>query len=170
VPNSLVATAGVDNMGLREYRRVYTTLGITYDTPPETIEAFLEGIKNIIKANPHTRKDYFHAVFNDFGNSALEIMLYFFLSVPDWSNELVERQNVLLEIVRLAEELGVEFAFPTQTLHVETFPEKTPTRTTPEPDPDRLAEAAKRFGRDGSAARPAGSGLFTPPFREDTGS
>jgi MscS family membrane protein len=170
VPNSLVVTAGVDNLGLRQYRRVYTTLGITYDTPPETIEAFLEGIKNIIKANPNTRKDYFQVVFHDFGDSGLKIMLYFFLEVPDWSNELVERQNVLLEVVRLAERLGVEFAFPTRTLHVETFPEKTPTRTAQQADAAALAEAAKEFAQGGPSARPAGSGLYTPPFREEPGS
>ncbi|MEM6884290.1 MAG: mechanosensitive ion channel domain-containing protein, partial [Verrucomicrobiota bacterium] len=55
IPNSEIANTGVDNMGQREYRRVKTFLGVTYDTPSEKIEAFLEGIKNIIKANPHTR-------------------------------------------------------------------------------------------------------------------
>jgi MscS family membrane protein len=36
---------------------------------------------------------------------------------------LVERQRVLLEIVRLAERLEVKFAFPTQTVEVERLPE-----------------------------------------------
>jgi len=83
IPNSEIANTGVDNMGLRQYRRVKTFLGVTYDTPSEKIEAFLEGIKKIIQANPHTRKDYFHVVFNDHGPSSLDIMVYFFLSVPD---------------------------------------------------------------------------------------
>ncbi|MEO0454530.1 MAG: mechanosensitive ion channel domain-containing protein, partial [Verrucomicrobiota bacterium] len=71
IPNAEVANSDIDNMGLREYRRVKTTLGVAYDTPAEKMEAFLEGIKNIIKANPNTRKDYFHVVFNDFGPSSL---------------------------------------------------------------------------------------------------
>ncbi|MEM9400532.1 MAG: mechanosensitive ion channel family protein, partial [Verrucomicrobiota bacterium] len=128
VPNSELATSSIDNMGKREYRRVRTILGVTYDTPPDKIEAFLEGIKNIIKANKYTRKDYFHVVFSDFGASSLDILLYFFLIVPDWSQELVQRQNVYLEIIRLANELGVDFAFPTQSLHIETFPEKQNVR------------------------------------------
>lgn len=88
------------------------------------LKVFLEGIKNIIKANPITRKDYFHVVFYDYGSDSLIIMLYLFFKVPDWSNELIERQNILLEIFRLAKESKIEFAFPTKTLHVETFPEK----------------------------------------------
>jgi MscS family membrane protein len=167
IPNSMIATDSVDNMGLRRYRRVMTTIGITYDTPAEKVEAFLEGIKNVIKANEHTRKDYFHVVFNDFGPSSLNILLYFFLDVPDWGSELLERQNVLLEITRLADRIGVDFAFPTQTVHVETFPEKQPLRGPHEVDADRLSTTAAAFRADGAEARPAGSGLFVPSFKED---
>ena len=123
IPSSEMAVASIDNMGMRRYRRVRTVVQVTYDTPSETIEAFVEGIKDIIRNHPTTRKDYFHVVFNDFGAHSLDILVYFFLLAPDWSRELVERQKVLLQIVRLAEELGVRFAFPTQTLHVESVPE-----------------------------------------------
>ncbi|MEM6820797.1 MAG: mechanosensitive ion channel family protein [Verrucomicrobiota bacterium] len=166
IPNSEIANTGVDNMGLRKYRRVKTFLGVTYDTPAEKIEAFLEGIKNIIKANPNTRKDYFHVVFNQFGPSSLDIMLYFFLKVPDWSNELVERQNVFLEIVRLAEDLGVEFAFPTQTLHIMDLPGNPPHDPGHNRDSHHLSESVKRFAPGGEQSKPAGSGLFVPPFKD----
>lgn len=122
IPNSKIATSSIDNMGLRDYRRVKTTIGITYDTPPEKVEAFVKGIKDIIKNSLSTRKDYFHVVFTDFGPSSLNILLYFFLKVPDWSTELVERQKIFLEIKRLAAALEVNFAFPTQSLHIETLP------------------------------------------------
>ena len=65
-------------------------------------------------------------IFKEYGPSSLDIMLYYFLDVPDWSEELVQKQNIYLEIFRLAEELKIDFAFPTQTLHVESFPEKQP--------------------------------------------
>ena len=78
-------------------------------------------------ASPTTRKDEFHVVLNDFAPSSLSIMLYFFLQVPDWPTELIERQRVLLDIVRLVERLEVKFAFPTQTVEVERLPERAPT-------------------------------------------
>lgn len=166
VPNSEVANVKIDNMGMREYRRVYSKIGVTYDTPPEKLEAFMEGIKNIIKANPYTRKDYFHVVFSDYGDSSLNIMLYFFLRVPTWNDELVERQNVYLEIKRLAVELGIEFAFPTRTLHVENFPEKQPLRPPVEVSEEQLKKTARAFGGEGEKSRPGGLGFFTPPHRE----
>lgn len=124
VPNGKLADMTIDNNGLRKYRRFYTTITITYDTPPNLIESFVKGLRNIVANHPHTWKDFYQIHFNDFGNSSLNIMFYIFFSVPTWDEELACRQEVLLEIVRLAEHLGVRFAFPTQTLHMENFPEK----------------------------------------------
>ena len=166
VPNSVLANANVDNMGRREYRRIKTLLGLTYDTPAEKVEAFTEGVKNIIKANPYTRKDYYHVVFNSYGDCSLNILLYCFLKVPDWANELVERQKIFLEILRLAEELGVDFAFPTQSLHIESFPEKEGLRKPHHIDAKLLSEQAAAFGVGGAKAKPGGHGIFVPPFKE----
>ncbi|NLV68525.1 MAG: mechanosensitive ion channel family protein [Spirochaetes bacterium] len=166
IPNADLATKAVDNMGRREYRRVREVLGITYDTPAEKIEAFLEGIKNIIKNNPATRKDYFHVVFNAYGDSSLNILLYFFLKVPDWSAELVEKQNIMLEILRLAAELKVDFAFPTQTLHIETTPDKNDPAARTLFNLDEIKKTAADFGPGGKSAKPDGLGIYTPFFKE----
>ena len=145
LPNSRLTTAVVDNMGRRRYRRVKTTLGVQYSTTPEQIDAFCEGIRELIRRNKTTRKDYFHVYFNGFGESSLDIMIYFFLRVPDWASELRERHSIFGEILRLAQELKVEFAFPTRTLHM--HPE------TAVPTPHALPhDDAVMFGRE-SAAR-----------------
>jgi MscS family membrane protein len=170
VPNADVAASSVDNMGCREFRRIKAFFGLTYDTPPEKMEAFLEGLKNIVEANEYTRKDYYHIVFSGYGASSLDVMLYCFLKVPDWSVELVERQNIYLEILRMAQEVGVDFAYPTQSLHIETMPEKDPVRKPHTIDRKQLASSAKSFGPDGENACPGGMGLFVPPFETSRGS
>jgi MscS family membrane protein len=152
IPNSEVAMSPVDNMGMRRYRRVRTILAITYDTPPEKISAFTEGIKTILRAHPRVRPENFHVVFNDFGASSLDILLYFFLEVPDWATELREREAILLDIIRLAKELGVSFAFPTQTLHLESTPEHpAPDRHGP-PDPARWTAILRKFSAPRTSA------------------
>ncbi len=118
VPNSTLVRATVDNFGRRRFRRYSTHISITYDTPPEKIETFCEGVREIIRLHPYTRKDYFHVWLNKFGPSSLDVMLYVFHECPDWGTELRERQRLMLDIIRLANRLGVEFAFPTQTLHI----------------------------------------------------
>ncbi|MGR8932986.1 MAG: mechanosensitive ion channel family protein [Gammaproteobacteria bacterium] len=122
IPSSQVVNSTVDNMGRRAYRRVKTVLNLTYDTPAGKIEAFAEGIREIIRQHPHTHKGNIQVVFHDFGPHSLDILVYFFLQVPDWSAELLERQRILLDILRLAETDGVQFAFPTETVHIESWP------------------------------------------------
>ena len=122
VPNAKMTTAVIDNMGRRRYRRVKCSLGIEYDTPPETIDAFCEGIRELIRVHPYTRKDYYMVYLHEFAESSLNILLYAFHEVPDWGTELRERHRLFADIIRLANRLGVSFAFPTQTLHLASLP------------------------------------------------
>ncbi len=124
IPNGVITNQMINNHGLRVYRRFMTNIAVNYDTPPAVIEAFVDGLKKIVESHPKTRKDYFEVHFNGMGAFSLDILFYIFFEVPTWSEELKARHEILLDIVRLADKLGVNFAFPTQTLHVETFPEK----------------------------------------------
>ena len=55
-----------------------------------------------------------------------------FFDTTDWTKEMEAKQELMFGVMKLAETLGVRFAFPTTTIHVEDFPEKkthTPTYT-----------------------------------------
>ncbi len=161
VPNAMLVRATVDNFGRRRYRRFSTHIGVTYDTPPDTIEAFCEGIREIVRLHPYTRKDSFHVWLNKWGPSSLDIMIYIFHECPDWGTELRERQRFMLDVMRLAEKMGVSFAFPTQTIEFKN------TDLAPEPEalptPRRDTEmAARRTGIE--AAR---SLTGEQPWREE---
>ena len=125
VPNGRLADSSIDNHGLREFRRFFMHISITYDTPPDLIEVYVEGLRKIVERHPNTRKDFYIVEFNEMADFSLQIMFYIFFAVPTWGEELRARHEVLIEIVRLAEKLGVRFAFPTSTLHMETFPDKS---------------------------------------------
>ena len=125
IPNGRLADHTIDNHGLRVYRRFNTHIAVTYDTPPLLISTFIEGLKKIVLDHPNTRKDYYEIHLHEMGDSSLNILFYIFFEVPTWTEELTCRHQVLLQILELAEALGVRFAFPTQTLHMETFPGQT---------------------------------------------
>jgi MscS family membrane protein len=118
IPNANLVRAKVDNYGKRKYRRWKTNIGVQYDTKPDQLVAFAEGIREIVRCHPYTRKDYFQVWVNEFGPSSINILVYVFHETPDWSTELRERERMMLDIMRLADRLSVQFAFPTQTLHV----------------------------------------------------
>lgn len=122
IPNGKLSDVTINNMGKRSYRRYTTTLGVDYNTPPELLDAFVEGLRELVKIQPKTRKDYFEIHFHSYGDFSLNVLVYLFFETEDWSKELEARHQFNMEIMRLAKSLGVSFAFPTQTLKVDTLP------------------------------------------------
>ncbi len=160
VPNAKFTEANIDNYGRRVYRRTKLTLGLTYDTTPEQMQAFVEGIRAIVRANPSTRKDYYEVHMEGFGQHSLDVLVYFFFKVDTWSEELRQRHNVFLEIMRLAQALGVSFAFPTRTLQVDSLPQPGVTRARREqPREAELGVVVDAFGPGGSRSRPSGPAI-----------
>jgi MscS family membrane protein len=126
VPNSIISESVINNKGLRIYRRYTTELGVRYDTPPELIEAFVKGIRELIVAHPDTRSESYNVEFTGFGDSALLILLNVYFKRLDWGSEQSSKHRLHIAIVKLAAALNVEFAFPSSTLMIEQFPDKNP--------------------------------------------
>lgn len=120
VPNAKLTETPIDNYGARRWRRYVANLSLTYDTPPQRVAAFCDGVRAIIQRLPGMRRDYALVEFNEYGESGLRIMVYCFMDAPDWNTELSIRTALNLEMLKLASDLGVSFAFPTRTLHLET--------------------------------------------------
>lgn len=119
IPNAKVADAIVDNYGARTFRRIRTTLALRYDTTPEQIEIFIEGVRDIIMANSYVRADDITVALNEMSPSALNILVNCFLRVSSSVEEHRERQDLYLKFLALAQRLNISFAYPTQTLHIE---------------------------------------------------
>lgn len=145
VPNGKLSDMVINNYGLRVYRRYNTTITITYDTPPVLIDAFIAGLKEIVAQHPGTRKDYYEIHLNEMSATSLDILFYIFFSVGDWSDELKARHQILMAIIQLADELGVRFAYPTSTIHIEEFPGKGKTSPDYKIDSKTTAAALESF-------------------------
>ena len=124
IPNSKLSEIIINNKGLRLFRRYNTNLGLRYDTPPELIEAFVKGVRALIIAHPETRSDSFNVEFTGFGDSALLVMVNVYFKSLAWGIEQSSKHRLHIAIVKLAKELGVDFAFPSTTVTIEQFPEK----------------------------------------------
>jgi len=149
VPNGNLMDSGIDNMGKRRWRRYKTTLGVAYHTKPDQLQAFVEGIRAIIQANPGMRQDYYIVEFHGFGPTSLDILVYCFIDAEDWNQELRTRHVLNLDIMRLAESLQVEFAFPTQTLHIARMPGQ-PQQLPEIPERTHLRDVIDSFGPGGN--------------------
>ena len=122
IPNNAVVNTTVENLSLRNMRRQRFVVQVTYGTAREKLEQLIAGGKQLITDHPLTNKAKFDVRLNDFGESSLNILVYFHLETTEYSAELEAREEILLSIMDLAAELGVDFAFPTRTLVIETPP------------------------------------------------
>ncbi len=154
VPNARMTDTAVNNMGQRTWRRYYTTVGIAYHTDPDRIQAFVEGIRAIVRANQQMRHDYYIVELHSFGTSSLNIIVYTFIGAASWNEELRARHVFNLDIIRLAKELQVEFAFPTQTLHIASQIEGEP-QLPPIRDRDDLGQTIDAFAPEGDLGQRA---------------
>lgn len=145
VPNGILADMTIDNMGMRKYRRYKTYLAVTYDTPPDVLEAYVSGLRKIVDNHPSTRKDYYNIFVNTFNSSSIDILFYVFFEVPTWPEELKARHELNLLAIKLAEELGVRFAFPTQTIHIEDMPGQLPKTPTYKDEKSEIDKKVDKF-------------------------
>ncbi len=118
VPNSQLANMVVDNIDARPKRRVKMRIGLTYDATPAQLEKAIAGIERILKEHIGVDQDFFLVKFDEFADSSLSIFLYYFTKTTHWAEHLQIRQEVNLQIMKLLDELGLEFAFPTRTVHL----------------------------------------------------
>jgi MscS family membrane protein len=122
LPNSFLTTTAINNWSLMKKRRIYTSIGLTYDTPPEKMEAAVNMIRELIKKDPNIHDDFFLVNFDKLSDFSLDIFIYCFTVTTNWGEYMDAKQEFLLNIMRGIKDLGLEFAFPTQTIHMESMP------------------------------------------------
>lgn len=128
LPNASLTTTSINNWSRMRKRRIKTTIGITYGTPPEKVREAVEKIRQIIRDEGDIHSDFFLVYFDEFGPSSLNIFIYCFTVTTKWAEYLAVKERFYLKIMEEFEKLGVEFAFPTQTIHIASMPEEARLR------------------------------------------
>lgn len=119
IPNQHLANATIENISLMPRRRVRFTLGVTYDTSAPQMQELVTRIEAYLLA----RQDVDHELpvvvrFSDFGASSLDVLIQYFAATSDWIEHMQVRHEINLGLMNLVEELGLEVAFPTRTVHL----------------------------------------------------
>jgi len=115
--NSDLLTSRIRNFKRMQERRAVFTFGVTYDTPPEKLEIIPDTVRRLIEEEEQTRFDRCH--FKGFGDFALTFETVFYILVPDYNVYMDIQQSINLKLSRFFAETGIEFAFPTQTIHLQ---------------------------------------------------
>ncbi|RUM58321.1 MAG: mechanosensitive ion channel family protein [Persephonella sp.] len=124
VPNSYIANNPIENFSRRQNRRIKMYIGLTYDTPVKIISKIVEEIRYMLIRHPRIDKNRTLLVyFDEFGESSLNIFVYTFTDTADWEEYLAIKQDVMLKIMEIVEKNGSSFAFPSESIYIEKFPE-----------------------------------------------
>lgn len=124
--NSDLLAGRIQNFGRMYERRASFTLGVPYDTPREKLARIPDMVREAIQAEEGVRFDRSH--FKEFGAYSLNIDAVYYVLTPDYGAYMDIQQRINLEIHRRFEEEGIEFAFPTQVVHVSPEPQGSPAR------------------------------------------
>jgi small-conductance mechanosensitive channel len=112
--NSDLLNSRIRNYKSMGERRVLFAFGVTYQTTYEQLKKIPEMVKATIESHDNTRFDRAH--FKEFGDSALNFEVVYYVLSPDYNEYMNVQQSINLSLVQQFEQDGIEFAYPTQTL------------------------------------------------------
>ncbi len=123
VPNQLVANQPIENFSRRGIRRIKLHIGLTYGTTSEQILKIKQDIESMLRNHEGiSQKDSLLVYFDSFGASSLDIFIYTFTATANWAKYLEIREDIHVKIMQIVEANGSGFAFPSQSIYVESFP------------------------------------------------
>ena len=122
VPNATIANTPITNWSRMGKRRIKTRLGLTYTTSVEQLQAILQEIRQMLALHPDIHPETIIVNFDEFESSALSIYLNFFTNTIVTTEYLNVREDVNFKIMQIVSSHGASFAFPSQSLYVESLP------------------------------------------------
>ena len=120
VPNSMLASSAILNWSRLSKRKFEVTLGVSYQTRPDQMEALLAQLREMLKAHAKVDPNSVVVFFIGLGQSSLNVLVRCYMNIADWGEFSSEQERLLLDILRLVESLGLQIAYPTQSIVLET--------------------------------------------------
>jgi len=123
LPNQMLANSPIENFSRRGIRRIKMNIGLTYDASSKQIEKVILDIKTMLRNHEGIAQDETMLVsFTSFDDSSLGILIYTFSKTSNWERYLAIKEEVNLNVMKIVEENNVAFAFPSQSLYIESMP------------------------------------------------
>jgi len=149
IPNRILAEEPITNWSRMTHRRVKMTIGVEYRTTSVQIENIIDRIRDYLSNNPDiadppTVPQMVHLV--EFGASSIDFSLYYFTKTKNWSDWRRIRHENMIEFIRIIEDEGAGFAFPSQSIYLESTPENAGKQMEERDRYERTTEDSRRSG------------------------
>lgn len=120
ISNSNLTNSRLHNFKRMEQRRIVFQIGVVYGTPLEKLKEIPGIITKILEDEPITTPDRVH--FASYGDFSLNFEIVFFVQSADYKQYMDIHQDINFRIYEAFEQRAIEFAFPTQTIHLQKQP------------------------------------------------
>jgi MscS family membrane protein len=172
VPNSSLSDAAVTNWSRLSKRRLDFILGVGYETTSQQMRDLLNRLRDLLKSHENIDTDSVIVHFVEFGGSSLDIRLIAYMMLPNWGEYTAEVELVNLEIMEIVEEMGVNIAFPSRSIYIESLPQPEGERiiSMPTGRPDDTASSSSSTADSSDAhGRPENPDQDNPTESSDSG-
>lgn len=118
VPNTDLTKLTIHNYKRLDKRRMFFTLGVTYQTTPDQLLEIPVMVEEIIRSKEKT--EFGRAHMAALADSSINFEIEYYVLTQDYKEFMDVRQAVLHDIIVAFQHKGLEFAYPTQTLYYRT--------------------------------------------------
>jgi MscS family membrane protein len=120
IPNRSMIDGVLENLTLRNARRVKFDIGLTYETSSESIKKIIDEISAFLTA--HTGTADSTVAFDSFGDSSLNVQIVYFAPTQDYQEFLRIKEEINFKLIEIVQRNGSDFAYPTQRTIGEAIP------------------------------------------------
>ena len=124
IPNYKFAEQSVTNYSRRHNRRIRWLIGLEYKTSIDQLKQIRNAITKLIEDNNDFAKNEnsgFFVRIDSFSDSSIDMLVQVFTKTNDWSEYLKIKEELAVSIIEIVEENKAGFAFPSQSLYVESY-------------------------------------------------
>jgi MscS family membrane protein len=160
VPNTALADNAVINFTQMTHRRIYWKIGVVYGTSVDQLRYIRDEIEAYILGGDDFAKPPEVSTFvriDSFGDSSIDIMVYCFTKTTVWGEWLAAKERLAYRVKEIVAEAKSDFAFPSTSLYVESYPSDQPEAFQPPAGRGPSADAAI-VDASGSTAEASGDG------------
>ena len=118
IPNKIIADSGIANVTERGAIRELITISLTYDTTPQKMQQAVTILREIFLQHPLTHDAWVY--WKSYAAASLDIFIVYWCKSTDFKEFLQAMEEINLEVKRRFVAAGLDFAFPTQTIHLRT--------------------------------------------------
>jgi MscS family membrane protein len=118
IPNAEFSNLQLENFAKRDQMRIYTMIGVRYETTPDQLRYLLARLRELLLEHPRITDDPARVRFVGFGAYSLDLELFAYADTTDWNELLLIREDLYLRIMEVVNESGTGFAFPSSTTYL----------------------------------------------------